>query len=520
MKIVISEEQLKTLVHLIKEDNGKINVMFVGDSHSAGNGWTWNYLIAKDHPEWDVTQLAVGGKTTKWMLQNLTTKLNEKKYDLVFIYGGANDVMSPQPISTPISNIQKMVDLVNGQGGKAIVLTGFDSETIFNPEKVSTTKYCDRECMIGFKPKRVKYQTDLPNSITGAIIIPKLVGDISWSTDGVHVGSAQHKLMKDHVYSNMGDLKNITVDTKTKSDTNTETKSDTNTETQSAGQRLFNSIKTILSKKDKMESTATPEDIKTIQLSLNVINKGNLPMTGQIDDETTKAIENYQETNNLDKTGKLSPDTTGGIISDFLFKITGKRYTFGKSSNTEKSDNTEKSEQNFNPMVIINPGVKVTTFPSDIETKFKTAVGDDYDGFISDVKAIGLDPKIAIRQLYTESRFNPDVMSCKRTSSAGAKGIAQFMPGTWPTYGGGGDPCNISDALKAYPKMMKKLLDKFPGRLDLAIAGYNSGPNLQVPKNSKNFVYDNALKNKTPFTELNGVIPAESYKYASSILQT
>ena len=503
MKIVISEEQLKTLVHLIKEDNGKINVMFVGDSHSAGPEWTWNYLIAKDHPEWDVTQLAVGGKTTKWMLENLTTKLNEKKYDLVFIYGGANDVMSPQPISTPIGNIQKMVDLVNGQGGKAIVLTGFDSETIFNPEKVSTTKYCDRECMIGFKPKRVKYQADLPNSITGAIIIPKLVGDISWSTDGVHVGSAQHKLMKDHVYSNMGDLKNITVDTKTNSGTNTET--------QSASQRIFNSIKNILSKKDKMESTATPEDIKTMQFSLNVINKADLPITGQIDDETTKAIENYQETNNLDKTGKLSSDTTGGIISDLLFKITGKRYTFGKSNNTEKSDNTEKSEQNFNPMVIINPGVKVTTFPSDIESKFKNAVGDDYDGFISDVKAIGLDPKIAIRQLYTESRFNPDVMSCKRTSSAGAKGIAQFMPGTWPTYGGGGDPCNISDALKAYPKMMEKLLDKFPGRLDLAIAGYNSGPNLKA--------YSNALKNKTPFTELKGVIPAESYKYASSILQ-
>jgi hypothetical protein len=497
MKIVISEEQLKTLVHLIKEDNGKINVMFVGDSHSAGPKWTWNYLIAKDHPEWDVTQLAVGGKTTKWMLQNLTTKLNEKKYDLVFIYGGANDVMSPQPISTPIGNIQKMVDLVNGQGGKAIVLTGFDSESIFNPEKVSTTRYCDRECMIGFKPKRVKYQVDLPNSITGAIIIPKLVGDISWSTDGVHVGSAKHKLMKDHVYSNMGDLKNIKVDT--------ETNSGTKTETQSASQKIFNSIKNILSKKDKMESTATPEDIKTIQLSLNVINKGDLPMTGQINDETTKAIENYQETNNLDKTGKLSPDTTGGIISDFLFKITGKRYTFGKSSTTEKS------EQNFNPMVIINPGVKVKTFPSDIETKFKNAVGDNYDSFISDVQSIGLDPKIAIRQLYTESAFSPDVMSCKRTSTAGAKGIAQFMPGTWPSYGGGGNPCNISDALKAYPKMMKVLLNKFPGRLDLAIAGYNSGPNLKA--------YSNALKNKTPFTELKGVIPKESYGYASSILQ-
>ena len=491
MKIVISEEQLKTLVHLIKEDNGKINVMFVGDSHSAGEGWTWNYLIAKDHPEWDVTQVTQGGKRTDWMLQNLQTKLSEKKYDLVFIYGGANDVMSPQPISTPISNIQKMVDLVNDQGGKAIVLTGFDSETIFNPEKVKPTKYCDRECMIGFKPKRIKYQADLASSITGAIIIPKLVGDLNWSSDGIHVGSSQHKLMKDHVYSNMGDLKNITVGTKTNSGTNTET--------QSATQRLFNSIKTILSKKDKMESSATPDDIKTMQFSLNVINKTDLPMSGQIDGETAQAIEDYQETNDLDQTGKLTPETTGGIISDFLFKITGKRYTFGKSN------------KNFNPMVIENPGVQVKPYPSDIESKFKNAVGDDYDGFISEVESIGLDPKIAMRQLYTESAFSPNVMSCKKTSTAGAKGIAQFMPGTWPSYGGGGDPCNISDSLKAYVKFMKVLINRFPGRIDLAIAGYNSGPNKTA--------YAEALKNKTPFTDLKGKIPNESYNYASAILQ-
>jgi soluble lytic murein transglycosylase-like protein len=59
--------------------------------------------------------------------------------------------------------------------------------------------------------------------------------------------------------------------------------------------------------------------------------------------------------------------------------------------------------------------------------------------------------------------------------------------------------------------MMKVLLNKFPGRLDLAIAGYNSGPNLKA--------YSEALKNKTPFTDLKGKIPNESYKYASSILQ-
>jgi hypothetical protein len=59
--------------------------------------------------------------------------------------------------------------------------------------------------------------------------------------------------------------------------------------------------------------------------------------------------------------------------------------------------------------------------------------------------------------------------------------------------------------------MMKVLLSKFPGRLDLSIAGYNSGPNLKA--------YSEAFKNKTPFTELRGKIPEESYKYASSILQ-
>jgi hypothetical protein len=205
-------------------------------------------------------------------------------------------------------------------------------------------------------------------------------------------------------------------------------------------------------------------------------------MTGQVDGETTQAIEEYQEKNDLDPTGKLTPDTTGGIISDLLFKITGKRYSFGRSS------------KNFNPMVIEDSGVKVRQFPSDIESKFKNAVGDNYDSFISDVEGIGLDPKIAMRQLYTESAFNPDVMTCKRTSSAGAKGIAQFMPGTWPTYGGGGNPCDIGDALKAYPKMMKSLLSKFPGRLDLSIAGYNSGTNLKA--------YSEALKNNDDVKEI------------------
>ena len=493
MKIIISEEQLHSLVNLIKEDDGKINVMFVGDSLSSGPGYTWNYLLEKAHPDWDVTHVTKGGMKTDWMLNNMLPKLKQKKYDKVFIYGGTNNAFwVSTSLSNAVSDIQKMVDAVNEQGGQAYVFLGYDAKTVMKDEVLKPTKkadgtiLCDMDCMKKGRDRMIQLQKDLSSQISNATIIPTVQGDPSWvAGDGIHPGASTHRLLKDQVEKYVG--------TTTKND------GGSNTETQNASQRLFNSIKTILSKKDNMESSATPEDIKTMQFSLNVINKSDLPMTGQIDGETTQAIEDYQENNDLDSTGKLTPDTTGGIISDLLFKITGKRYTFGKSSKT------------FNPMVIENPGVKIRTFPSDIDSKFKNAVGSNYDSFISDVEGIGLDPKIAIRQLYNESTFSPDVMSCKRTSSAGARGIAQFMPGTWPTYGGGGDPCNISDALKAYPKMMKVLLNKFPGRLDLAIAGYNSGPNLKA--------YSEALKNKTPFTELKGKIPNESYKYASSILQ-
>ena len=485
MKIIISENQLQNLVNLIKEDDGKINVMFVGDSLSSGPGYTWNYLLEKDHPEWDVTHVSKSGMKTSWMLDNMLPKLKEKKYEKVFIWGGGNDAFSKDSLDNAVSNIQSMVDAVVNQGGQAYVFIGYDAKSVMSDEKLKPTIYCDKPCMLKSRDRTIELQEKVVNGIKKATIIPAVVGDPSWTSDGIHPNGSAHKLFKDQVEKYIGKPTN--------------NDGGGNAEIQSASQRLFNSIKNILSKKDKMESSATPDDIKTVQFSLNVINKSDLPITGQIDGETVKAIEDYQETNDLDQTGKLTPDTTGGIISDLLFKITGKRYTFGKSN------------KNFNPMVIENPGVKVRTFPSDIDSKFKNAVGSNYDSFISDVEGIGLDPKIAIRQLYNESTFSPDVMSCKRTSSAGARGIAQFMPGTWPTYGGGGDPCNISDALKAYPKMMKVLLNKFPGRLDLAIAGYNSGPNLKA--------YSEALKNKTPFTDLKGKIPNESYKYASSILQ-
>jgi hypothetical protein len=160
---------------------------------------------------------------------------------------------------------------------------------------------------------------------------------------------------------------------------------------------------------------------------------------------------------------------------------------------------------------LIDSNVSVRKYPSNIVDQFKKIPGVDFNKFKSDVESIGIPVEIAVRQLYSESAFSPDIMGCKRRSSAGAMGIAQFMPGTWPTYGKGGDPCKVSDALPAYVKLMSELVDKFNGRLDLAMAGYNGGPYRTALRD--------ALKNNTPFTELRGKIPEESYKYSLAILQ-
>jgi hypothetical protein len=72
-------------------------------------------------------------------------------------------------------------------------------------------------------------------------------------------------------------------------------------------------------------------------------------------------------------------------------------------------------------------------------------------------------------QLYAESGFDPSVVS-----SAGAQGIAQFMPGTARAYGLD-DPFDPAQAIDAQAHLMRDLLRQF-GSVPLALAAYNAGP--------------------------------------------
>jgi len=210
------------------------------------------------------------------------------------------------------------------------------------------------------------------------------------------------------------------------------------------------------------------------------------------------------------KSGKLF--VTPEMIDKILSKL--------KSENIQDSDlelyldrPVEPPKVKFgenNKPKIDTTGLPMRTYPSNLMDKFKKIAGSSYDKFINDVTSIGLDPLVAVKQLYNESSFNPEIVSCKRKSPAGAMGIAQFMPQTWNEYGKG-SPCNVKDSLDAYVKFMNYLIKRFPGRLDLAVAAYNSGPNLKV--------YKYTLDNNLSFETLKGKIPTETFIYSASVFQ-
>ena len=91
-------------------------------------------------------------------------------------------------------------------------------------------------------------------------------------------------------------------------------------------------------------------------------------------------------------------------------------------------------------------------------------------------------------QIYQESGFNP-----KAVSPAGAEGIAQFMPGTWPHWSSPGDgdgrqdPFSPADAIPAmarYDCALAKDVAKVPGSVqNNMIAAYNAGLGAVVSAN-------------------------------------
>ncbi len=99
----------------------------------------------------------------------------------------------------------------------------------------------------------------------------------------------------------------------------------------------------------------------------------------------------------------------------------------------------------------------------------------DYQSYSAEqARRYGIDPEIERRKIQQESGFRPtDENGKPLTSSAGAIGIAQFMPGTAADEGI--DPTDPYAALEASARHSANLLKTFGGDQRAATAAYNAG---------------------------------------------
>jgi len=89
--------------------------------------------------------------------------------------------------------------------------------------------------------------------------------------------------------------------------------------------------------------------------------------------------------------------------------------------------------------------------------------------FVVAAKRYGVDARILRAICFVESHYRTSAVSPK-----GARGPMQFMPATAARYGLR-DPHNPEQAIDAAARYLRDLLEKFGGRVDLAVAAYNAG---------------------------------------------
>lgn len=87
-------------------------------------------------------------------------------------------------------------------------------------------------------------------------------------------------------------------------------------------------------------------------------------------------------------------------------------------------------------------------------------------------RAYGLPSMLLARVLYQESRYRTDIISGATRSSAGAIGIAQFMPATAAEFGI--DPRDPWASIDAAGRYLSQLYRRF-GNWPAALAAYNWG---------------------------------------------
>lgn len=111
--------------------------------------------------------------------------------------------------------------------------------------------------------------------------------------------------------------------------------------------------------------------------------------------------------------------------------------------------------------------------------KTKAGIPEQYrEAVEAAAKTAGLPVGVIAAQIQQESNWNP-----KAKSPVGAKGLTQFMPGTWDEWGNGKDVFDPFAAIDAQGRYMKHLADFVSDlasndkeKVKFTLAAYNAGP--------------------------------------------
>lgn len=165
------------------------NILFIGDSFTAGDQ-SYADQLKSDYPEINITKISKIGAKTDWMLQQAQNDISSRKYNLIFVLGGVNDIYALNDISTTKNNLRDIYNMARLSGAKVVGITIAPSDyySAYDSNKGLLTDELNSWIL---NDANVNYKIDF-----NSLLKKNGVQDISlFVDDHLHANSIGHKLL-------------------------------------------------------------------------------------------------------------------------------------------------------------------------------------------------------------------------------------------------------------------------------------------------------------------------------------